>query len=111
MMAARSPLLSLIRLLSGIFKVDEVNEKKRLEPQTKNMLYSKIIMALIRRLPLKKMHTTIYVKIIARIEPTVFENGEIVSYVSGTYRMDRTIGINRLTPGLYVQNISAIDRM
>ena len=51
MMAARSPLLSLIRLLSGIFKADEVNEKKRLEPQTKNILYSKIIIALIGRLP------------------------------------------------------------
>ena len=58
-MAARSPLLSLIRLLSGIFKADEVNEKKRLEQQTKNILYS-IIIVLIGRLPLKKMHTIIY---------------------------------------------------
>ena len=106
-----NPLLSFINSSSGKFMIEEILEKAKFEAHIKKILYSKTITAFIRRLPIKKKAITKYVKTIDKIEPMVFEKGEIKSYVSGRYKTDKQIEISRFAPGLYVQNISAINRI
>ena len=97
-MNALSPLLSVIKSFSGMHKTEEIPEKSRFERQTQKILQSRIMIAFMTRFPLKQNTITIYEKSIERIDPTVFEKGEMESYVKGTYRKDKHIAICRFAP-------------
>lgn len=56
------------------------------------------MIAFMTRFPLKQNTITKYEKSIERIDPTVFEKGEMESYVKGTYRKDKHIAICRFAP-------------